>query len=111
MVDQYHEALGYGIRGIPTFVIDNLLFTGAQPYEVFQRVMDKALKTGNPAKREAFAMTTPTIAAPAPSTVSAESPTRPAETGIPSAPTRRRFTVAEYYAMAEAGVFHPEERV
>ena len=44
VVDQYHEALGYGIRGIPTFVVDNLLFTGAQPYEVFQRVMDKALE-------------------------------------------------------------------
>lgn len=26
-------------------------------------------------------------------------------------PARRRFTVAEYYQMAEAGVFHPEERV
>ena len=44
VVDQYHEALGYGIRGIPTFVFDNLLFSGAQPYEVFQRVMDKALE-------------------------------------------------------------------
>jgi predicted DsbA family dithiol-disulfide isomerase len=44
VVDQYQEALGYGIRGIPTFVFDNLLFTGAQPYEVFQRVMDKALE-------------------------------------------------------------------
>ena len=27
------------------------------------------------------------------------------------APTRRRFTVAEYYAMADAGIFSPEERV
>ena len=27
------------------------------------------------------------------------------------APTRRRFTVAEYYAMAKAGIFPPEERV
>ena len=44
IVDQYQEALGYGIRGIPTFVFDNLLFTGAQPYEVFRRVMDKALE-------------------------------------------------------------------
>ena len=26
-------------------------------------------------------------------------------------PTRRRFTVAEYYAMADAGIFSPEERV
>ena len=44
VIDQYREALGYGIRGIPTFVFDNLLFTGAQPYEVFRRVMDKALE-------------------------------------------------------------------
>ena len=44
VIGQYQEALGYGIRGIPTFVFDNLLFTGAQPYEVFQRVMDKALE-------------------------------------------------------------------
>ena len=43
VIDQYREALGYGIRGIPTFVFDNLLFTGAQPYAVFQRVMDQAL--------------------------------------------------------------------
>ena len=58
-------------------------------------------------------MTTPTITAPAPSAATAETlapeeataPARPAE------PTRRRFTVAEYYAMAEAGVFSPEERV
>ena len=27
------------------------------------------------------------------------------------APARRRFTVAEYYAMANAGIFSPEERV
>ena len=27
------------------------------------------------------------------------------------APARRRFTVAEYYAMADAGIFSPEERV
>ncbi len=44
VIDQYHGALGHGIRGIPTFVFDNLLFSGAQPYEVFQRVMDKALE-------------------------------------------------------------------
>ena len=31
VIDQYHEALGYGIRGIPTFVFDNLLFSGANP--------------------------------------------------------------------------------
>ena len=50
VIDQYHEALGYGIRGIPTFVFDNLLFTGAQPYEVFQRVMDKALENRDTAE-------------------------------------------------------------
>ena len=44
VIDQYQEALGYGISGIPTFVFDNLLFTGAQPYDVFQKVMDKALE-------------------------------------------------------------------
>ena len=27
------------------------------------------------------------------------------------APARRRFTVAEYYAMAEAGILAPDERV
>ena len=57
-------------------------------------------------------MTTPTIAAPAPSATPAESLAPPKPTPAPEAgPTRRRFTVAEYYAMAEAGVFHPEERV
>ena len=56
-------------------------------------------------------MTTPTITAPAPSAAPAESLAPPEEIATPAAPTRRRFTVAEYYAMAEAGVFHPEERV
>ena len=50
-------------------------------------------------------MTTPTVAAPAPPPAVSTPPSRPA------APNRRRFTVAEYYAMAEAGVLHPEERV
>ena len=57
-------------------------------------------------------MTTPTIAAPALSATPAESLAPPKPTPAPEAgPTRRRFTVAEYYAMADAGVFHPEERV
>ncbi len=51
VVDQYHEALGYNIRGIPTFVFDNLLFSGAQPYGVFQRVMDKALENREAAEK------------------------------------------------------------
>ena len=45
-------------------------------------------------------MTTPTAVAPAP-----PPPPRPV------APTRRRFTVAEYYAMAEAGILARDERV
>ena len=52
-------------------------------------------------------MTTPTVAAPipAPPPAVSTSPSRPA------APTRRRFTVAEYYAMAEAGILAHDERV
>ena len=52
-------------------------------------------------------MTTPTVAAPVLPTATPDStaPSRPA------APTRRRFTVAEYYAMAEAGILAPDERV
>ncbi len=52
-------------------------------------------------------MTTPTVAAPV----------RPAATpdaiasSRPAVPARRRFTVAEYYAMAEAGILSPDERV
>ena len=65
VVNQYHEALGYGISGIPTFVFDNLLFTGAQPYEVFQRVMDKALE--NRAAASASEPTAGPAAEPAPS--------------------------------------------
>ena len=52
-------------------------------------------------------MTTPPAAAPAPPTA----PPAPATPSRPAAPTRRRFTVAEYYAMAEAGILAPDERV
>ena len=48
-------------------------------------------------------MTTPTVAAPPPSVAPPDS--------RPAAPTRRRFTVAEYYAMADAGILAPDERV
>jgi len=51
-------------------------------------------------------MTTPTVAAPVPP---AAPPTSPPSG--PAAPARRRFTVAEYYAMAEAGILAPDERV
>jgi predicted DsbA family dithiol-disulfide isomerase len=44
VMNQYQEALHYGIRGIPTFVIGNLLFTGAHPYEIFQSAINKFLE-------------------------------------------------------------------
>jgi predicted DsbA family dithiol-disulfide isomerase len=43
-MEQYQQALQYGIRGIPTFVVGNLLFTGAHPYEIFQSAMKKVLE-------------------------------------------------------------------
>ena len=52
-------------------------------------------------------MTTPTVAAPPPSVAPPDSP--PSSRAV--APTRRRFTVAEYYAMADAGILAPDERV
>ena len=57
-------------------------------------------------------MTTPTITAPAPSAATAETLAPPEPTAATAAgPARRRFTVAEYYAMAEAGVLAYDERV
>ena len=44
VMTQYQQALQYGIRGIPTFVVGNLLFTGAHPYEIFQSAMKKVLE-------------------------------------------------------------------
>ena len=44
IMGQYQQALQYGIRGIPTFVVGNLLFTGAHPYEIFQSAMKKVLE-------------------------------------------------------------------
>ena len=38
---QYREALQYGINGIPTFLVGNLLFTGAHPYDIFKQAMDR----------------------------------------------------------------------
>ena len=43
VMGQYQQALQYGIRGIPTFVVGNLMFTGAHPYEIFQSAMQKVL--------------------------------------------------------------------
>ena len=44
VMDQYQKALGHGIRGIPTFVVGNLLFTGAHPYEIFKSAMARVLE-------------------------------------------------------------------
>ena len=43
VVGQYQEALQYGIRGIPTFLVGNLMFTGAHPYDIFKSAMDRLL--------------------------------------------------------------------
>ena len=43
VMGQYQEALQYGIRGIPTFLVGNLMFTGAHPYEVFKSAMERVL--------------------------------------------------------------------
>ena len=43
VMGQYQEALQYGIRGIPTFLVGNLMFTGAQPYDVFKSAMEQVL--------------------------------------------------------------------
>ena len=40
---QFHQAQDLGIHGIPAFLVDNLLFTGAQPYPVFKTVVERAL--------------------------------------------------------------------
>ena len=45
VINQYREALQYGIKGIPTFLIGNLMFTGAHPYPIFQQAMQRYLTT------------------------------------------------------------------
>ncbi len=49
VMGQYQQALQYGIRGIPTFLVGNLLFTGAHPYTVFQEAMSRVLGAGEDA--------------------------------------------------------------
>ncbi len=34
----------YGINGVPTFIIGDRIVVGAQPYEVFEKVVRKALE-------------------------------------------------------------------
>ena len=44
VTNQFQEAVSMGVRGIPAFLIGNIMFTGARPYEVFQAVMGKVLE-------------------------------------------------------------------
>ena len=41
---QLAESRMYGITGVPAFIIDKYLVVGAQPYEVFQQVMEHIQK-------------------------------------------------------------------
>ncbi|MFX1389997.1 MAG: DsbA family protein [Promethearchaeota archaeon] len=41
--DTLIELRKYGINGVPTFNIENKLIVGAQPYEIFKRVINKIL--------------------------------------------------------------------
>ena len=46
VMSQYQEALQYGVSGIPTFLVGNLLFTGAQHYSIFKSDMERFLTEG-----------------------------------------------------------------
>jgi len=52
VMSQYQEALQYGISGIPTFLVGNLLFTGAHPYNIFKSAMERFLTEGVPPATE-----------------------------------------------------------
>ena len=41
---QYEEALKVGVTGIPAYVIGRFFFMGAQPYDLFRQVAERALK-------------------------------------------------------------------
>ena len=43
VMGQYKQALEYGIKGIPTFLVGNLMCTGANPYEIFQSALSNCL--------------------------------------------------------------------
>ena len=40
----FNELRKYGINGVPTFIIGDKIVVGAQPYEVFEKVIRKALE-------------------------------------------------------------------
>lgn len=43
VLQQFQEARELSIQAIPTFLVGNLLFSGAQPYEVFEMVMKRVM--------------------------------------------------------------------
>ena len=45
----YQEGLDLGIQGIPAFLIGEIMFTGARPYEIFKAVMTRATGEGESA--------------------------------------------------------------
>ena len=45
VMEQYREALQYGINGIPTFLVGNLMFTGAHPYDIFKTAIERYLNS------------------------------------------------------------------
>ena len=48
VMSQYQEALQHGISGIPTFLVGNLMFTGAHPYDIFKSAIERFLSEGVP---------------------------------------------------------------
>ena len=42
--NQYQEALRIGVTGIPAYVVGRFFFMGAQPYDLFRQVAERALK-------------------------------------------------------------------
>ena len=44
IISQYQEAVSMGIRGIPAFLMGKMLFTGAQDYSVFKKVLSQVLE-------------------------------------------------------------------
>ncbi len=48
VTDQVEEAQAMGISAIPAFIVGRYYFMGAQPYEIFQRVMAQAQEKEEP---------------------------------------------------------------
>ncbi|MBI4233364.1 MAG: DsbA family protein [Chloroflexi bacterium] len=41
--EQYEHALSVGVNGIPSFLVGRLFFSGAEPYDLFRRVIQRVL--------------------------------------------------------------------